>query len=449
MLQTSFRDEILGLSLEMAWSLWAELAVSGWTRRHAADAVDLEPLILHTSWLGQFDQRLRDESVDWCITYSRFASGTRLKNLLGSASSEVHATFSDYSSTVKEHTRVSWPGNGTAWRLLPSGKSGAISLARPALIQLNLRAICGVSARAEVLKLLVSEPARPWSVAELAQLAAYGKANVATALSMLALAHLVAEERVGHSLRYRLASEPQLISLLGGRPVRFPVWSVILRIVEKLVQFATTTTSTRLDVRSVEIGGLLRTLKGPLQTIGVMDSPRLAIGTDLNYHFEAWATQLMRDWAHVPDTVSGELASDVEEGTYTIHRLTVPPGAWLGMVSNPHEQPIPLELPEWAEIYTDHPRSDTIVADDSNGALRIGHELMRLAERRAEREIGDYWNDGDGSNQTLARAFAEERLWTMRPGQSVTFGETFLRGWRRDRLERLRRSQSARRGLTK
>ena len=29
----SFKDEVLELALELAWSLWAELGVSGWTRR--------------------------------------------------------------------------------------------------------------------------------------------------------------------------------------------------------------------------------------------------------------------------------------------------------------------------------------------------------------------------------------------------------------------------------
>jgi hypothetical protein len=432
----SFKDEVVELALELAWSLWAELSVSGWTRRHSAAAIDLEPLILYTSWLGQFDRRLRDESVDWCISNPRFVSAIRLKNLLRRSSTDVSTSFADFSTTVKSHARVPWPGNGTAWKLEPSGKSGMVDLARPALIQLDLRAICGVSARAEVLRLLISDSNRGWTSSELAQLSAYGKANVTAALDTLVLANLVKEERLSNGFRFSLLSEPQLIALLGGRPAQFPVWSEILRIVEAFVRFATTKASVRSDVRSVEVGGLLREIDRSINALGLTASPRVATGTDLNYHFDAWVIQLMRQWAGVPDPAAGEVAEG-NEATYTINRLSVPPGAWMGIVSNPGEQPRALEMPEWAEIYVEHPRSDTIVSDDSVGAPRVAHEILQLAEKRAGRDLGDYWGNGDGMNQLVARAFAEERLWPMRPGQSITFGETFLRAWRRDRLERL------------
>jgi hypothetical protein len=218
----SFKDEVVELALELAWSLWAELSVSGWTRRHSAAAIDLEPLILYTSWLGQFDRRLRDESVDWCISNPRFVSAIRLKNLLRRSSTDVSTSFADFSTTVKSHARVPWPGNGTAWKLEPSGKSGMVDLARPALIQLDLRAICGVSARAEVLRLLISDSNRGWTSSELAQLSAYGKANVTAALDTLVLANLVKEERLSNGFRFSLLSEPQLIALLGGGPHSFP-----------------------------------------------------------------------------------------------------------------------------------------------------------------------------------------------------------------------------------
>src|SRR5215472_11101970 len=185
MQNTRFSEEILDLALEMVWSLWAELGLSGWTRRHTSIAVDLEPLILVTSWLGQYDSRLRDESIDWCVTNSRLVSGIRLRNLLGNASEDVKRSFGDYSATVKSHIRVPWPGVGNAWRMTPSGKSGVADLDRPALIQLKLRAICGVSARAEILKLLLSASQRNWRTGELARQAAYGKDNVAGSLDLL------------------------------------------------------------------------------------------------------------------------------------------------------------------------------------------------------------------------------------------------------------------------
>src|SRR5262245_61784017 len=64
--------------IDLAWSLWAELGVSGWTRHHADWNVDVEALIILTAALEDADPRLRDESTDWCIRYARFVSSARL-----------------------------------------------------------------------------------------------------------------------------------------------------------------------------------------------------------------------------------------------------------------------------------------------------------------------------------------------------------------------------------
>ena len=60
-----------------------------------------------------------------------------------------------------------------------------------------------------------------------------------------------------------------------------------------------------------------------------------------------------------------------------------------------------------------------------------------IAEERVGREIADYWGGDKGLNQLVAYAFAHEELWPMRQGTSMTWGATYLRAWRRDRLERM------------
>jgi hypothetical protein len=62
---------------------------------------------------------------------------------------------------------------------------------------------------------------------------------------------------------------------------------------------------------------------------------------------------------------------------------------------------------------------------------------MRLAEARTGGDIGDYWSGGQGMNQLVAYAFAQEELWPMRPGTSMTWGENYLRAWRRAHIERM------------
>ncbi len=431
-----FRDDVVSVALELAWSLWAELSVSGWTRRHSSSAVDVEALILHTSWLGQYDRRLLNESVDWCVSNSRLVSAVRLKNLLRRASEDVKKAFGDFSATVRVHQRIPWPGQGTPWVMVPSGKSGLVDLERPANIQLRLRAILGVSARSEALKLMLSGPSKSWTAAELSVLAAYGKDNVSGALDLLALAGLIDVDRVGNGNRYSLQRFSELKELLGELPASFPHWSAILPVVEIITKFAVTTSNTRPDARSVEAGGTLRQLDDWLKILGLADSTPVATGTSLNYQFDNWAMRLLHQWANIPDPAAGEMVSG-KEASYTVNRLTMPPGAWMGVVLNPGERPRPLEMPEWADLYKEQPRSDTIISDDSRGAPRVAHEMMRLAELRAGKDVGDYWT-GEGQNQLIAWDFAEERLRPMRSGSSMTWGEVFLRAWRRDRISRIR-----------
>ena len=55
---TRLNDEVAGLALDLAWSLWAELGVDGRLRRHDWQAIDLEPLIIFTAYIASFDSRL-------------------------------------------------------------------------------------------------------------------------------------------------------------------------------------------------------------------------------------------------------------------------------------------------------------------------------------------------------------------------------------------------------
>src|SRR5438045_3810519 len=86
--------------LSLAWSLWAEMGVSGWTRRHQDWAIDPEPLILFTALIGERDPRLRDECVTWCVRNSRYISTARLRNLLKAASPALRKQWGPFAATV-------------------------------------------------------------------------------------------------------------------------------------------------------------------------------------------------------------------------------------------------------------------------------------------------------------------------------------------------------------
>jgi hypothetical protein len=106
---TRFAQEIDALALDLAWSLWSELGVDGVRRRHDWQAIDLEPLIIFTSYIGNFDSRLRAKSIDWCIAYARFASAFRLRNLAEQAGPTMRAAFGRYAATVNAHAMMRRP----------------------------------------------------------------------------------------------------------------------------------------------------------------------------------------------------------------------------------------------------------------------------------------------------------------------------------------------------
>src|SRR5258708_844310 len=154
-------------ALNLLWSLWSELGVSSWTRRHAQWAVDPEPLILFTAASTELDPRLRDESTDWCVHYGRYVSVTRLRNLLRVEPDERQSSFETFAATVNAHSDLRWPSRQEARDYRRTGRSTVSSFAPPALIALRLRALFGVGARADILRVFVAEPSHLFTSSDL------------------------------------------------------------------------------------------------------------------------------------------------------------------------------------------------------------------------------------------------------------------------------------------
>ena len=297
----SFSDRIKGLALDLTWSQWAELGVSGWTRHHDQVVLDLEPLIIATSGLGHMDARLLAESLDWCVLNSRFVSAYRLRNLLPTFGEATRAAFGRYAATVRKHRRASWPGEGDPLRFSPTGRSSVPDMGRRALLQLRLRAIFGVSARAEIIKRMLSEPDRPFGIAELTMYTAYGKDNLADALDMMSIGGLISRNVMtagGTVGVFTFPTADNVNRLLGGilAPDRHPYWAARFRLVMHLVDFATSAPADRV-VRAAEIERLLGSMHSDLWWVAPY--PRIRRGVDaVNDDFEEWSTKLLSKWAN-------------------------------------------------------------------------------------------------------------------------------------------------------
>jgi len=302
---TRFGDEIGGLALELACSLWSELGVAGTARPHDWQAIDLEPLLLYTAWIGPADMRLQSRSIEWSIANFRIASAIRMRNLVQRASRSTAATFGRYAATVKVHANAPWPASGAPHARTRSGPEPAPDLRRPSLIQLRLRALVGVSARAEVLRLLLADPERPQSVGQLAEGAAYGRGSVAQSLDMLTMAGFVQVRPYGNRLVYRLSRPAEVRLALQWLPAAFPDWAPIFRIIESIFRYARTSPSSR-RLRAVR-----HEIAIDVGRLGVANLVPSATGPESIAAFERWALSFVADLcARSPLSPAGPLGEN-------------------------------------------------------------------------------------------------------------------------------------------
>lgn len=209
----SLKDRLV----DFAWSSWLEFGVSGWNRSQQNRYIDPEALLLLTGSLGDADPRLRDESLDWCSQYSHLLSRTRVRALLKTWPGA--RAWSEYAGALETATVQSWPGAKPGLGFTASGRSHLRLEGRPALIGLRLRAMMGVGARSEVVRVLLLEAPDVWlRISEIASEAGYTKRNIADALSSLESAQMVNSVKDRNALRFRLARRTEIEALFGPLP---------------------------------------------------------------------------------------------------------------------------------------------------------------------------------------------------------------------------------------
>jgi len=276
--------------------MWAELGVSGWDRHHQDSALDLEALILTTARLANRDARLRDEALDWCVAHGRIASVVRLKHLLASADQPTRESFGWFAATVNHHTHLRWPGATSSQRFTPTGRSSAPVVTRPALLQLRLRALWGVSARAEVLRVMLIEGERLMGVSEVAAAAAYGKDAVADALDNLHRGGLLEAAGMRNQRMFRLRRSEQATALLGPLPDprHSAPWQRVLPVMAGFLE-ATDLADTPPMARAAEIQRRWRGWQPELARLGVATG-HLGTGADFLRDYEDITLRALRVW---------------------------------------------------------------------------------------------------------------------------------------------------------
>jgi len=283
---------------ELLWSHWTELGVSGWRLQPSARAVDVtidpEPLIIITAALADVEPRLRDEATDWCVTFGRYVSKVRLKNLLKLPFGQAPG-YDDFAATVNRAAHLGWPQRrGRARPFKPTGRSRLDVRGKPSVIRLRARVVFGVSARAEILVLLAANQEWGYTAAELAERARYGRRGVVEALDALMLAGLVRQVDAPTARRYALADPVAIDGVLGRPPAHDIDWGVAFDACWNALRTLRAFGDSSATIRAIEAAKAAEHISGQLTRIGMVPPGPVPSGLKAGQLFGAWVMDLLR-----------------------------------------------------------------------------------------------------------------------------------------------------------
>lgn len=128
-----FRSELRELLLELHWRQWCALGVAGQVEPERHWVVDLETLVVSTYRLGQTDSRLQKRAEEWLALDRDWVSTPRLRRISHSFNSPMEPEALVPAAATRSRTKVVRP-----------------VVTQPVLLQLQLRALFGMDARADV-----------------------------------------------------------------------------------------------------------------------------------------------------------------------------------------------------------------------------------------------------------------------------------------------------------
>lgn len=279
--------------LEVAWSLWGQLGVSTWSGTHEGWAIELEPLIVYTAKIAEHDKRLLRETIDWCVSTDGFLSLRQVRHILRAHRWPMNGPVGRFGATVSQATGKPWPGvkEEAPYEVAPSGRSQAPRLAKPELLQLRLRSIFGVTSRAEVMRVLLIDPQREWSLAEITDRVAYTRRQVTTDLEMLTLGGVTRRWESRGSFRYMLDDVEGLVAWLGERPRVSIHWAPLFRIMVGLLEMVDTLAAKEWHMPAAELARRMRSLDPELEQLRLRP-PTPASGEGYVEDTIAWAHEL-------------------------------------------------------------------------------------------------------------------------------------------------------------
>ncbi|HZQ49070.1 MAG TPA: hypothetical protein VFB69_02065 [Candidatus Dormibacteraeota bacterium] len=410
---TNLIDEVTGRARDLVRSLWSELGVDVGAARHDWQAIDLEPLIVFTAMCA--DARMREKTVAWCAANRHLLSLPRLNRLAIRVGESANKALEPYIAALQ----------GVAAADLQEATTKP-DMRVPSLIQLRLRALAGVTARAEVLMALLAEPLRAKSPASIAARVGYGRHALAQALDMLTLAGVTSTHIAGKSVLYRLNRPSDLGQALSGLPGRFPDWVATFAVLGAILTYA------REPARKA--GAAVERIRADIARIpGATPPPEVTDDASAGA-FEQWARRFVADIAGVEPERSTR-----REVTYTVHRLAL--GGWIGTVKEEGGQPRPLALSDDPELHPERRATRRLNSDELGAAAEVIDSILYdMQTRELQRHRGSLVPRDAVSGSLLpgmSREFAGQLLQPLHRGQAATFSADFLQRWCTDHRNRL------------
>jgi hypothetical protein len=264
---SELRDELQRRLAAFLWDQWAQLGMLAAPSRRDPWAVDPEALLLLSFEVGREEPRLFEEVLDWLTVNERLISIQRLRNLardpadralveavlawLGSRRRRARPDAGPLLEPDAErprpfYRRLGFPFGEPDPAFLeqgflkapsePSGASRPPDLDSSVNFAFRLRALLGIGARAEVVRVLLTAQA-PWvNVAVIAASTAYSKRNVQEALNSLLAAGALGSSELGNEGRFdaprdrwRQFLEVDRLPLHEDWPQLFDAYRLLLR----------------------------------------------------------------------------------------------------------------------------------------------------------------------------------------------------------------------------
>ena len=267
MLVAELRDGLQhGLS-SFLWVQWAQMGMITASSQRDRWTVDPEALLLLSFEVGREDPRLFDEVLDWMLVNERLLSTQRLRNLacddadralvgaaiawVGQWRRKAHAPTPERLSPqdrteplfLDARAPVNHPDPAfleyellKSWRE-PERRSGQPDLSAPINLALRLRSLLGVSARAEVVRVLLTVDAPRMSVQALAASTGYAKRNVQEAAASLRAAGAANSSTLGNEQRFELPRQRWLELLELPRAPLHVDWPQLFRALRVLLRW--------------------------------------------------------------------------------------------------------------------------------------------------------------------------------------------------------------------